>query len=151
MINGANFKGKKKAELVAMLEELFCCDKPRISDSGDVAKIYRSIVGRKKQEHFLASYLDGAGNCIRTDVLFIGTINRSLVHPREVFAPAIELRAVSVIIGHNHPSGSVEPSTEDINMTKRLVDAGRILGIEIADHVVFTNTHHYSFRGNGHI
>ena len=146
-----NFKGKKKSELVAMLEELYCSEKVKVSVSKDVASVFRSMVGRTKQEHFLAMYLDGANNIIETRIIFIGTLNKSIVHPREVFAPAFELRAASVVVGHNHPSNNNLPSVEDINITKKLVEAGKILGIELLDHVIFTDTDCYSFAGNGHI
>ena len=148
-----NFKKMSKKELVAMLEEIHCCEKKeKISLPKDVASIFHGKIGFKcKQEHFLAMYLDGGNKVIDTKIIFIGTINRSMVHPREVFAPAFELRAASIIVGHNHPSGAVEPSSEDINTTKKLVEAGKILGIELLDHVIFTDKNHYSFRGNGHI
>ena len=74
---------------------------------------------------------------------------RSMVHQREVFAPAFELRANSIIIGHNHPSGNPEPSIEDTLMTRKLKEAGEILGIELVDHVIITDKSHYSFQGNG--
>lgn len=146
-----NFKGKKKSELVAMLEELYCSEKVKVSVSEDVASVFRSMVKRTKQEHFLAMYLDGANNIIETKIIFIGSLNRCVVHPREVFAPAFELRAACVIVGHNHPSKNSQPSVEDITLTKRLVETGKILGIEILDHVIFTDTNCYSFAGNGHI
>ena len=147
-----NFKNKKKSELVEILEGLFCSEKTSIMLAKDVVPFFRAKIGLNcKQEHFLAMYLDGAHNIIETKIIFIGTVNRSMVHPREIFAPALELRASAIIIGHNHPSGSVEPSTEDINMTKRLVEAGKILGIEILDHVIFTYKDFYSFQNNGHI
>lgn len=120
----------------------------RINSSDDIARLLESYAGRQ-QEHFMTVTLDGAGNVINSRVIFIGTLNRSMVHPREVFAPAFTDRAASIVIAHNHPSGSVEPSIEDINMTQRLIEAGRILGIEVADHVILSKKVHYSFRGNG--
>ena len=151
MTSSMSFKGKSKKELVAMLEELYCSEKVKVSVSKDVASVFRNMTGRTKQEHFLAMYLDGANNIIETKIIFIGALNRCIVHPREVFAPAFELRAASVIVGHNHPSNNNQPSVEDITLTKRLVEAGKILGIEILDHVIFTDTNCYSFAGNGHI
>jgi len=151
MSSSVNFKGMSKKELVAFLEELHCCEKKeRVSVSKEVASIFHSKIGFKcKQEHFLVMYLDGGNKVIETRIVFMGTVNRLMVHPREVFAPAFEMRAASLIIGHNHPSGNIEPSTEDVLMTKRLKEAGEILGIEILDHVIFTDTNHYSFQGNG--
>jgi len=151
MTSSVNFKGMSKKELVAFLEELHCCEKKeRVSVSKEVASIFHGKIGFKcKQEHFLVMYLDGANKVIETRIIFIGTLNKSMVHPREVFAPAFEMRAASIIIGHNHPSGNPEPSIEDTLMTRKLKEAGEILGIEILDHVIFTDTDHYSFQGNG--
>jgi DNA repair protein RadC len=103
----------------------------------------------KQQEHFLSITLDGANNVLNTRVVFIGTLNRSIVHPREVFAPAFTDRAAAIIIAHNHPSGNTEPSFEDIAMTQKLVEAGNILGIEILDHIILTKKSYYSFKTNG--
>jgi len=100
----------------------------------------------KKQEHFAVVYLDGANSIIETRVITIGTLNRSLVHPREVFAPAIENRSASIILTHNHPSGLIEPSEEDKKITKRLVEGSKILGIEILDHIIITSDGYYSFK-----
>ncbi|HNW81803.1 MAG TPA: DNA repair protein RadC [bacterium] len=123
-------------------------EKVRISASKDIAILLDEYSGRH-QEHFITITLDGANNVINVRVIFIGTLNRSLVHPREVFAPAFADRAASVIVAHNHPSGIVEPSIEDINITQRLVEAGKILGIEVLDHVILTKKSYYSFQGNG--
>ena len=93
----------------------------------------------KKQEYFLALYLDGANHLIQTKIITIGILNQSLVHPREVFSYAIEKRCASIIVAHNHPSGILEASSEDINVTKRLKESGKILGIELIDHLIITN------------
>ena len=103
----------------------------------------------KQQEYFLALYLDGANHLVNTEVISIGTLNQSLVHPREVFSYAIQMRCASIIIAHNHPSGILEASLADINVTKRLQEAGKILGIEILDHVIFTSDDFYSFKEEG--
>jgi len=123
-------------------------DKVKISASGDIATLLESYSARQ-QEHFITITLDGANNVINIRVIFIGTLNKSIVHPREVFAPAFTDRAAAVIVAHNHPSGSVEPSLEDINITRKLVEAGKILGIEVLDHVILAKKSHYSFQGNG--
>lgn len=122
--------------------------KLRISSSRDV---YEELIPYKdkQQEYFLCIYLDGANHLINTEVISIGTLNQSLVHPREVFSYAIEKRCASIILAHNHPSGTLEPSLSDINVTKRLQEAGRILGIEILDHVIFTQSGFYSFKEEG--
>ncbi|WP_072682512.1 DNA repair protein RadC [Arcobacter sp. LA11] len=93
----------------------------------------------KKQEYFLALYLDGANHLIEKRVITIGTLTQSLVHPREVLSPAIELRAASIIVAHNHPSGQLKASLEDELITKRLIDSAKLLGIEFVDHVIITN------------
>ena len=81
-------------------------------------------------------------------MVYIGTLNQTLVFPREVFADAIVDRAASIYIAHNHPSGNTDPSREDISVTKRLQEAGKLLGIEIQDHVIITDDSHYSFKAN---
>ncbi len=103
----------------------------------------------KKQEYFLALYLDGANHLIEKRVITIGTLTQSLVHPREVLSPAIELRAASIIVAHNHPSGILSASNEDINVTKRLQHSSKILGIELLDHVILSREGFYSFKEEG--
>ncbi len=98
-----------------------------------------------KQEHLIVLSLDGAHRLIAKRLISIGTLNASLVHPREVFADPITDRAASIIAIHNHPSGTLEPSEADRQVTKRLKDAGNLLGIQLLDHVIITKTHYYSF------
>ncbi len=102
-----------------------------------------------KKEHFVAFYLDTRSKLIERQIISIGTLNASLVHPREVFEPAIVLRAASVIVAHNHPSGDTEPSDDDITSTKRLTEAGKILGIELLDHVIVTAAGFSSLKDKG--
>lgn len=97
-----------------------------------------------KREHFVAFYLDTQNRLIERQIISIGTLDCSLVHPREVFEPAIRLCAASIIVAHNHPSGNLEASVEDREVTRRLVEAGEILGIKLEDHIIaarsgFTN------------
>ena len=103
----------------------------------------------KKQEYFLALYLDGANHLIQTKIITIGILNQSLVHPREVFSYAIEKRCASIIVAHNHPSGILDASNEDINVTKRLKESGKILGIELLDHLIITNDGFVSLKEEG--
>ncbi|GAB6089615.1 RadC family protein [Spirochaeta dissipatitropha] len=103
----------------------------------------------RMQELFLCMTLNGAHEVIRTHVVSIGLVNRTMVHPREVFACAIENRAAAIIVAHNHPSGNCTPSTEDREVTKRLSEAGRVIGISLLDHIVFTRTAYYSFLEHG--
>jgi DNA repair protein RadC len=104
------------------------------------------------KEHFLAFFLDARHRALGRSVVSIGTATASLVHPREVYQPAVGLGAVAVILLHNHPSGDPTPSAEDRAVTKRLREAGEILGIRLIDHVVFTNgDDYYSFQEHGEI
>ncbi|WP_300365255.1 DNA repair protein RadC [Hydrogenimonas sp.] len=105
----------------------------------------------KKQEYFLAITLDGAGHIIEKRVVTVGTLNQSLVHPRELFADAIADRAAGVVIAHNHPSGQCFPSAEDRRVTSRLREASRILGIELIDHVILTKEGWFSFAEEGEL
>ncbi len=93
-----------------------------------------------KKEHFVVLYLNARNQLIHKETISIGTLNASLVHPREVFKPAIECLAASIIVAHNHPSGGCEPSEADVMLTGRLSDAGKLLGIELRDHLVVTGS-----------
>jgi DNA repair protein RadC len=103
----------------------------------------------RKQEHFICVSLNGANEIIATRVVSVGLVNKTQVHPREVFADPITDRASAVIVAHNHPSGSLEPSKEDIDITARLKSAGEILGIRLLDHVIFNSKGYYSFLEKG--
>ena len=103
----------------------------------------------KRQEHFICIALNGAGEVLGNRVITVGLLNHSLVHPREVFADAITDRAASVICVHNHPSGSLEPSPQDIAITTQLKEAGSILGIQLVDHIIVTKSGHVSMRERG--
>ncbi len=101
----------------------------------DVWERMEDIRGSKK-EHFVVFYLDSRNQEIKRDIISIGTLNESLVHPREVFENAIKNNAASIIIAHNHPSGDLEPSQSDIEITKKLIQAGKILDIKIINHII---------------
>lgn len=103
----------------------------------------------KKQEYFIAITLNGAGEVLGNRVITMGLLNHSLVHPREVFADAITDRAASIICVHNHPSGSIEPSSQDIAITRQLKEAGAIIGIPLIDHLIITRDNHTSLRERG--
>jgi len=109
----------------------------KITSPGHVAEYLRRRIRDDAREHFVAIYLDGRHRPIADSVVSIGTATASLVHPREVFQPAIALGACAVLIAHNHPSGDPTPSAEDLEVTKRLAEAGRILGVNLLDHVVW--------------
>ena len=103
----------------------------------------------KRQEHFVAVLLDGAQQVIRIKVVTIGLLNRTLAHSREVFRPALLESAASLILVHNHPSGLMEPSREDREMTSRMAQAGKLLGIEVLDHLIISTKGYYSFKESG--
>jgi DNA repair protein RadC len=105
-------------------------------------------IGKEKKEHFAVLYLDTRNHLI-FDEISVGTLNASLVHPREVFSKAILNSASHVIIAHNHPSGDCTPSEEDITTTKRLIEAGKILGITVVDHIVVTKNNYSSCKTSG--
>lgn len=98
----------------------------------------------KKQEHFVVLTLDGANRLIERRIITVGTLTENLVHPREVFADAISDRAASIVVAHNHPSGSLTPSRADLAVTERLVATGELLGIELLDHIIITREGHIS-------
>ena len=101
-----------------------------------------------KKEHFVALYLNARNELVHREEISVGTVNASIVHPRDVFAPAIEHNATAVIVAHNHPSGSPEPSPEDWEVTGRLKDAGKLLGIVLVQHLILTKEGHSSLRQN---
>lgn len=115
-------------------------------------KVYEFIKDEfsDNQEYFYAIYLDTKNNFIDKKLLFIGTINKSIVHPREIFKYAYLLSASKIICVHNHPSGEIEPSKEDILLTKNLIEISLIQGISIIDHIIIGNGY-YSFKENGNI
>jgi len=110
---------------------------PVISSARDAAAHLTEIRGAKK-EHFVVLYLNARNQLIHKEVISVGTLNANLVHPREVFKPAIDHLAASLIVAHNHPSGDPEASEADLELTDRLKEAGRTLGIEVTDHLVVT-------------
>lgn len=119
-----------------------------LNSSAAVAKFLQRSIGREKKEHFVMLSLDARNNLIKKSGISIGTLNASVVHPREVFKEAIQCSATSIIIAHNHPSGDANPSDEDIEMTKRLKEAGKIMGIKVLDHVIVTRSAYYSLTEN---
>ena len=113
----------------------------------DPKKVYRLIKSKLKdyhKEHFYIIALNSRGHSIAE--ISVGSLDTSIVHPREFFAEAIKNKAASVIFAHNHPSGNTEPSNDDLLITKRLVEAGKIMGIEVVDHIIITKNSYLSFR-----
>ena len=101
-----------------------------------------------EKEYFFVITMDGAMQCLNVHTVTAGLVNRTLVHPREVFKPAIMENATSVIVAHNHPSGSLKASPEDKDVTRRLKEAGEILGIKVQDHIIFSNAGYQSMLEN---
>ncbi|MCL5010641.1 MAG: DNA repair protein RadC [Patescibacteria group bacterium] len=118
---------------------------PSIRNINDI--IAQAVYLREKQrEHFLVLYLNGRGEMIFKKPMFVGTLNANLIHPREIFALALGNKAASVIFVHNHPSGNPEPSPSDLAVNKRLVEAGKIMGVGVIDHIILTKTSFFSFK-----
>ena len=99
----------------------------------------------RKQEHLLSISLNGANEVINIRIVTIGLVNQAPVHPREIFADVLMDRASALIIAHNHPSGNLQPSKEDVEITRKVGDAARVLGIRLLDHIIFSRKGHYSF------
>ena len=130
-----------------LARRVLCPERRRIQIPSDVLPMLDRFTDRK-QEHFLTLSLNGAHEVIVVRTVSVGLVNRTMVHPREVFAGPLTDRAAAVILAHNHPSGSVDPSAEDNEITRRLVNAGQTLGIPVLDHVVFGSTGYYSYLEN---
>ena len=120
-----------------------------IKDPESVVKAIRASIKDKAKEHFKLILLNPRNKIIGISTISIGTLNASLVHPREVFKDAIMHTAASVVLAHNHPSGDPEPSEDDIEITKKLVESGKILGIEVIDHIIIGKNDYYSFKAKG--
>lgn len=103
-------------------------------------------IRRSNREHFVGFYLNSRNQVLRREIISIGSLNASIVHPREVFIPALAVSAASLILAHNHPSGDPSPSEEDLAITRRITEAGRLLGVELLDHVVVAKDAYTSFK-----
>jgi len=150
-INGV---GKAKASLImAGLEFARRRIRPhgfKIAFPPDAYPLIRHIADRS-QEHFICISLNGANEVIAIRTVSVGLVNRALVHPREVFADPITDRASAIIVAHNHPSGNLSPSPDDLAVTRQLKEAGLTLGIRMLDHIIFNKEKYYSLMENGQI
>jgi DNA repair protein RadC len=122
----------------------------KIAFPPDAYPLIRHIADRA-QEHFLCISLNGANEVIAVRTVSVGLVNRALVHPREVFADPITDRASAIIVAHNHPSGNLSPSQDDLAVTRQLKDAGMTLGIRMLDHIIFNREKYYSLLENGQL
>ena len=141
----------KSCALAAALElgrRFFSVKEKRIGTPKDLYPLISHFADRR-QEHFLCVSLNGAHEIICIRQVSSGLVNKTVVHPREVFADPLTDRACAVVVAHNHPSGNTEPSKEDISITKRLREAGEVLGIPLLDHLVFCDSAYYSFVEHG--
>jgi len=123
--------------------------KPLVKTPDDVVGVVRSRLRGKKKEHFLALLLDTRSQLIKVSEISIGSLDTSIVHPREVFKEAMSASAASVIFVHNHPSGDPEASEDDIELTKRLAKAGEIVGIDVLDHIIIGDKKYLSLKREG--
>jgi len=123
--------------------------KPSVKTPDEVVSLVRGRLRGKKKEYFLALLLDTRGQLIKISEISVGSLDGSIVHPREVFKEAMSASAASVILVHNHPSGDPEPSEDDIGLTKRLAEAGEIMGIDVLDHIIICDKSFLSLKSKG--
>lgn len=125
--------------------------KPVIHSPDDVYRRIYPGLREQKKEMFIELCLDTKNQVIKEDIISIGSLNANIVHPREVFKTALTESAAHIIVAHNHPSGDPAPSKEDIEITKKLVETGKIMGIEVLDHIIIGDGRHFSMKEAGHI
>lgn len=121
---------------------------PTINDTKD-AIAHLTDLRNLKKEHFVALYINARNKLTHKEVVSVGTLTANLVHPREVFEPAMIRAATDIVIAHNHPSGDPEPSNADLEITKRLVEAGKLMGIKVLNHIIITKENYFSFKDKG--
>lgn len=126
-------------------------EKLTIRSPEDAANYLMPLMTSLQQEHFLALFLNVKNQIIHQQTIFVGSLNASIVHPREVFRVAIRRSAASIIVAHNHPSGNPSPSPEDIDVTRRLIEAGQILGVDVLDHLIIGDHQFISLKEKGYI
>ena len=136
------------AELTRRTDKRIVTTRPMIQSVNDVAALAGEIRDKKK-EYLLAFFLNARKQLIEKATISIGTLTASLAHPREIYAPAIGRAAAGVILVHNHPSGDPSPSDEDVRLTRRISQAGQIMGIELLDHMIIAENGSYSFKTSG--
>lgn len=142
----------KAAQILAAIELgkrinfFHALDKVRINQPNTIANLFMDEMRYLQKEHFRTVLLDTKNQIIVTEEISVGTLNASIVHPRDVFKVAIKRNANSIILIHNHPSGDPTPSNEDINITNRLVDVGNLVGIKVLDHIVIGDNKYISFK-----
>lgn len=138
-------------ELGKRLSQQKTDDKFTIRSPKDAATYLMADMTSLKQEHFVVLFLNVKNQILHKQTIFIGSLNASIVHPREIFREAVKRSAASIICAHNHPSGNPTPSTEDIDVTKRLYEAGLLMGIELLDHVIIGDHQFISLKEKGYM
>lgn len=131
-------------QLVRESKSVFHLPQDSLNKPATAAAMFRKLLGKPDREMFCALALDAKLSPFGFYVVSIGTLNSSLVHPREVFKDAISLGAYALLVCHNHPSGSLEPSDEDRTITRRLIEAGEILGVPLFDHIILGDGRAYT-------
>jgi DNA repair protein RadC len=138
-------------EIARRLESFNSVEKPKISSPEDVYRRLFPRMREQKKEMFIELCLDTKNQILKEEVISVGSLNANVVHPREVFKLALTESAAHIIVAHNHPSGDPTPSREDIEITKKLVETGTIMGITVLDHVIIGDGRHFSMKEAGHI
>ncbi len=127
--------------------------KIKVTSARDVAKVFQDILAvedtiEQDKEHYYVMHLNIRNQVMMVELVTIGVLSSSLAHPRETFRRAIIAGSAAIILAHNHPSGEVDPSDEDIKVTKTMFEAGELLGIHMLDHIIFTKDSYFSLRDN---
>jgi len=117
-----------------------------ISSAEDISELFMAEMSTLDKEHFIGVYLNSKMKIIAKEIIFVGSLNATLVHPREIFKIALTESAAAVILVHNHPSGDPSPSDEDIELTAQIKEAGKILGIDVLDHIIIGYKEYFSFK-----
>ncbi|WMT20060.1 RadC family protein [Parageobacillus toebii] len=154
VINQVLKKPAKRINIVSLKlvkESSILYQKRSVCSPQDGYELLKQFLDDKDREHFIVVSLDTKNQPVSINICHIGSLNASIVHPREVMKSAILSNAASIIVGHNHPSGKAEPSREDIEVTKRLVEAGKIIGIEVLDHIIVGDETFTSLKEKGYI
>jgi len=138
-------------EIARRLESFNSVEKPKISSPEDVYRRLFPRMREQKKEMFIELCLDTKNQILKEEIISVGSLNANVVHPREVFKLALTESAAHIIVAHNHPSGDPTPSREDIEITKKLVETGNIMGITVLDHVIIGDGRHFSMKEAGHI
>ena len=141
-----------KVKSIEVREIEYSYDKrPKITSMENVVEIVKPMIADSNKEFFMALYLNTKNGVLKQEVISVGSLNANVVHPREIFKTACMISAAYIIVAHNHPSGDPTPSREDIEITKKLYEAGKMMGIELLDHVIIGYDRYYGFKESGQL